>query len=62
MRRAAAAADGAVTGVIPQGQIRRAFAELLGINATKGLFLLLAEDQTPTPLRCAVADFRVKGA
>lgn len=61
VRRAAAAADGAITGVIPQGQIRRAFAELLGINATKGLFLLLADDQTPTPLRCAVADFRVKG-
>jgi uncharacterized protein involved in outer membrane biogenesis len=60
VRKAAANADGAATFVVPQGQIRQAFAELLGIDATKGLFLLLAKDQQPTPLRCAVADFRVQ--
>jgi uncharacterized protein involved in outer membrane biogenesis len=52
-------ADGAVTGVIPHGEMRQAFAELLGIDATKGLFMLLSKDQSPTPVRCAIADFRV---
>jgi uncharacterized protein involved in outer membrane biogenesis len=59
IHRFAAAADGAVTGVIPHGEMRQAFAELLGIDATKGLFMLMAKDQSPTPVRCAIADFRV---
>lgn len=58
VRAAAATANGTLTMVIPGGEIRQAFAELLGINATKGLFLLLAKNQTQTPIRCAVADFR----
>ncbi len=58
VRAAAANANGALTMVIPGGEIRQAFAELLGIDATKGLFLLLAKNQTQTPIRCAVADFR----
>ena len=37
------------------------FAELLGIDATKSLFLYLAHDQTPTPVRCAVAEFHASG-
>lgn len=60
VHRAAAAADGRVTALIPRGRIRRAFAELLGIDATKGLFLLLGKNTSETELRCAVADFRVK--
>jgi uncharacterized protein involved in outer membrane biogenesis len=60
VHRAASNADGAVTLVIPRGQIRQAFAELMGINATKGLFLLLAKDQSPTDIRCALADFEVR--
>ena len=59
IHRFAAASDGAVTGVIPHGEMRQAFAELLGIDATKGLFMLLAKDQSPTPVRCAIADFKV---
>ena len=59
VHKAAAAADGAVTVVIPRGQIRQAFAELMGIDATKGLFMLLAKDQSPTEIRCALADFQV---
>jgi len=59
VHRAAANADGAVTVVIPQGQMRQAFAELMGIDVTKGLFMLLDKDQTPTDIRCAVANFRV---
>ncbi|HVK43153.1 MAG TPA: AsmA family protein, partial [Phenylobacterium sp.] len=42
------------------GEIREAFAELLGINVVKGLGLLLAKDQSKTDLRCAVAHFQAK--
>jgi len=60
VRAAAANANGALTVVIPGGEIRQAFAELLGIDATKGLFLLLEKSQKETPIRCAVADFRAQ--
>ena len=60
VRAAAASADGVVTVVIPHGEIRQALAELLGIDATKGLFLLIAKNQGETPIRCAVADFRAR--
>jgi len=46
--------------VAPRGQIRQAFAELLGVNASKGLILLLSKSDKETPVRCAVADFDVK--
>jgi uncharacterized protein involved in outer membrane biogenesis len=59
VHKAAATADGRVVAVIPGGVIRQAFAELLGIDATKGLFMLLSKDQHQTDIRCAVADFRV---
>ena len=60
VRAAAAAADGAVTLVIPKGELRQAFAELLGINATRGLLLLIENDKGSTPIRCGVADFQAK--
>lgn len=60
VHKTAAAADGAVTLVIPRGQVRRLFAELMGIDATKSLFLYLAQDKSPTDIRCAVAEFQVK--
>jgi uncharacterized protein involved in outer membrane biogenesis len=44
---------------MPQGEMRQAFAELLGINAGAGLRQLLSGDQSTTPIRCAVADFGV---
>lgn len=56
--KAVATADGQVTFVSPDGTMRQAFAELLGVNLTKGLFMLLSEDPKETPIRCAVADFR----
>lgn len=59
VHRAASSADGTVTVVIPRGQIRQAFAELLGVNASKGLLLLLSEDPRETALRCGVAEFKV---
>lgn len=60
VRKAAASADGTLTIVSPRGEIRQAFAELLGVNVFKGLYLLLSEDPRQTAIRCAVADFRVK--
>lgn len=59
IQKAAGASNGQITAVIPGGQIRQAFAELLGIDATKGLFMLLNKDQHQTNIRCAIADFRV---
>jgi uncharacterized protein involved in outer membrane biogenesis len=59
VHEAASNADGGVTLVLPRGQMRKAFAELLGINAGRGLLLLMSKDQTETPIRCAVADFKV---
>lgn len=59
VRKAAASARGTLTLVSPSGQVRQAFAELLGVNISKGLLLLLSEDPRQTPIRCAVADFRV---
>ena len=58
VHKAASTADGDVTLVAPQGEIRRAFAELMGIDATKGLGLLLSKNQSEEKVRCAVADFR----
>lgn len=58
VRDAADNADGQVTLVIPRGEMREAFAELLGVNVLKGLGLLFTEDKQQTGLRCAVADFR----
>jgi uncharacterized protein involved in outer membrane biogenesis len=60
VHRAASTADGSVTLVAPRGEIRQAFAELLGVNASKGLLLLLSKSDKETPVRCAVADFDVK--
>jgi uncharacterized protein involved in outer membrane biogenesis len=60
VRETAANASGDLSVVVPSGEIRQAFAELLGINAGKGLFLLLNKDPRRTELRCAVGDFEVK--
>lgn len=57
---AASAANGRVVMVVPHGEMRQAFAELLGINLANGLYLLLSKDPKETPLRCAVADLEVK--
>ena len=59
VRKAMASADGTITFAVPRGEVRQAFAELLGVNISKGLLLLLSEDPRQTPLRCAVADFKV---
>lgn len=58
VHEAASNASGQVTFVAPRGEIREAFAELLGINVTNGLGLLFSKDQTTIPVRCGVASFR----
>lgn len=57
VHRAASNANGQITVVVPGGEIRKAFAELLGVNVVKGLGLLMSKDQDTTPIRCAVASF-----
>ncbi|OGN52096.1 MAG: membrane assembly protein AsmA, partial [Caulobacterales bacterium RIFCSPHIGHO2_01_FULL_67_30] len=57
----AAASKGSLSLVVPDGQMRSAFAELLGINASAGLLKLLRGDQSTAQIRCAVADFDVRG-
>lgn len=59
VHKAAATSDGEVAIVIPHGQVRQAFAELMGIDVAKGLIMLFTKNQQQTPLSCAVADFRV---
>ena len=60
VRTAAGAANGVVAVVIPQGQMRQLLAELMGIDVGRSLFLYLAKDQKPTPVRCAVAEFKAQ--
>ena len=59
IHRFAAASKGSISLVVPQGELRAAFAELLGVNASAGLLKLLGGDQSRSPIRCGVADFDV---
>lgn len=59
VHKAAASANGEFMVVMPGGTVRQSLAELMGIDATKGLFMLLAKDPHQTDVRCAVADFKV---
>lgn len=60
VRKAFANADGQLMLVVPGGEIRKAFAELMGVNVVKGLGLLLSKNQESTPIRCAVANFQAQ--
>ena len=53
-------ADGAISVIIPQGEINEAMAELTGIDLTKGLGLLLTQQKTQTAIRCSVIDFQAQ--
>jgi uncharacterized protein involved in outer membrane biogenesis len=59
-RDAAAAANGNISFAIPSGEVRESLAELTGINVTRGLGLLLSDDESEVPIRCGVASFRVE--
>jgi len=60
VHEAASTADGIVTMVIPHGDVREAFAELTGIDAARGLGLLLTRNQQETGIRCGIADFKAQ--
>ena len=53
----AAGSKGTVSLVAPQGRMRAAFAELMGVHVLAGLFKL--DDDTTAEIRCGVADFTV---
>jgi uncharacterized protein involved in outer membrane biogenesis len=55
----ASTADGKANVVIPNGEIRKAFAELTGINVARGLGLLLSKSEDRATLRCGVATFDI---
>ncbi len=59
IHRFAAASRGSISLVVPQGEMRAAFAELLGVNASAGLLKLFGGDQSRSSIRCGVADFEV---
>lgn len=60
VHKAFANANGQLTFAVPSGEIRRSFAELMGVDVVKGLGLLLSKNQESTPIRCGVADFRAQ--
>jgi len=60
IHKLASTADGAVSFIVPQGEINEAIAELTGINVTRGLGLLLSKNETKTSIRCGVADFQAQ--
>ena len=59
MHKAAASSNGVVTMAMTQGQIRKALAELMGVNVLPGLTEYLSKNPKQTDLRCAVATFDV---
>ena len=51
--------NGMLTVVLPNGEVRSAFAELTGINVAKGIGLLLTKSDDKAPIRCGVAQFKI---
>jgi AsmA family protein len=58
VHKTAADADGDITLVIPKGEMREAFAELTGIDVSRGLGLILTKNEQNTDVRCGVASFK----
>ena len=57
VHKAASTADGSFVVVVPHGQIRQSFAELMGINIARAF---LINDRQQTEMRCVVAGFTAK--
>ena len=53
-------ANGMFTVILPNGEVRAAFAELTGINVSKGIGLLLTNANDKAEIRCGVAQFNIK--
>jgi uncharacterized protein involved in outer membrane biogenesis len=60
VHKLASTADGAMSFIIPDGEINAAIAELTGINVARGLGLLLTKNETKTSIRCGVVDFQAQ--
>jgi hypothetical protein len=52
-------ANGMFTLIMPNGEVRSAFAELTGINVAKGIGLLLKGTNDRAEVRCGVAQFAI---
>jgi AsmA family protein len=52
-------ANGTFTLIMPNGEVRAAFAELTGINVAKGIGLLLKGSDDRAEVRCGVAQFGI---
>ena len=59
VRTVMADANGKLIGVIPNGEIRSAFAELTGVDVAEGVGLLLKKPDEKAAIRCGVAQFDV---
>jgi uncharacterized protein involved in outer membrane biogenesis len=57
---AASNANGTFIAVVPRGGMRHSLAEWTGVNLLTALSLNLADDNSNTNLRCAVASFQVR--
>ena len=53
-------ANGELTLIVPNGDIRSAFAELAGIDVAKGIGLMLVKPEDRAPIRCGVAQFDIQ--
>jgi uncharacterized protein involved in outer membrane biogenesis len=58
VHKTAADAEGDITLVIPNGEMREALAELTGIDVSRGLGLILTKNEQKTEVRCGVANFK----
>jgi AsmA family protein len=56
----ASSSQGAISVIIPQGEIEAGIAELTGINVTRGLELFLGDKDQKTEIRCSVMDFQAQ--
>jgi AsmA family protein len=60
LHKFAASSEGAVSVIIPHGEIGAGVAELTGIDVTRGLGLLVAKNEEKTEIRCGVIDFQAQ--
>jgi uncharacterized protein involved in outer membrane biogenesis len=56
----ASSAQGALSIIIPNGEIEAGIAELTGIDVTRGLGLLVGKNEKKTQIRCSVMDFQAQ--
>lgn len=53
-------ATGEFTAIVPDGDVRSAFAELTGVDVAEGIGLLLKKGNAREPIRCGVAQFNIE--